>query len=289
MNIKCTNTLKGRDMKNIIELIDQCKLQDATTITPNLTSETNFDPELPCFFLCYEQDYLISFISIFMPTPYYGEVVAYTFPAARNRGYFMKTWLEALNVLGPHTEEMEIMFVTDGKSPDALATLAALQCHKEYSEYVMDHLIVENDKATQLYLKPLDPVNNVGDANAVFMMHTNMFVEDRNETVTFLNSVKQEFVNTFLAVRKHDDKPVGILHLALDGDRVFLFGLGVLEHYQRRGYGKQMVQLAMNSCTGGEYINMGVQVSSLNDAAMALYRSCGFREVSRLDYYYDEI
>ena len=81
---------------------------------------------------------------------------------------------------------------------------------------------------------------------------------------------------------------MGLFHIALDGDRVFLFGVGVLPHYQGRGYGKQIVQLAMNQC-GDTFKSMGVQVSSLNEEAMGLYRTCGFKEVSRLDYYYDEI
>lgn len=287
MVIKKVNKLNKKQIKNVMELISQCRAEEPTTITPTLTNEGNFDPDLPCMFLCEENGYLISFVSIFMPTPYYGEVVGFTFPAARQRGYFMKTWLEALNTLGPHIEDMEIMFLTDGKSPSALKTLEALKMHCEYSEYVMEKDIEYNDKNLTLTVKSLDP-NDPGDANAIFMLHTNIFADGKSETLTFLESTKQQFTQNFLAVRKSDDKPVGLFHIALDGDRVFLFGLGVLPHYQGRGYGKQIVQLAMNQC-GDTFKSMGVQVSSLNEEAMGLYRSCGFREVSRLDYYYDEI
>lgn len=286
MVIKKVNKLNKKQIKDVMELLTQCRAEEPTTITPTLTNEGNFDPDLPCMFLCEENGYLISFVSIYMPSPYYGEVVGFTFPAARQRGYFMKTWLEALKTLGPHIEDMEIMFLTDGKSPSALKTFEALKMHYEYSEYVMAKDIVYNDKGLKLTAKQLD-AHDPADANAIFMMHTNIFADGKSETLTFLESTKQEFAQNFLAVR-NDGKPVGIFHIALDGDRVFLFGVGVLPHYQGRGYGKQIVQLAMNQC-GETFKSMGLQVSSLNEEAVGLYKSCGFKEVSRLDYYFDEM
>lgn len=287
MVIKKVNALNKKQIKNVMELVNQCRADEPTTITPTLTNEGNFDPDLPCMFLCEENGYLISFISIYMPTPYYGEVVGFTFPAARQRGYFIKTWLEALKTLGPHIEDMEIMFLTDGKSPSALKTFDALKMHYEYSEYVMSRDIVFDETNLSLKVKELD-ANDPADANAIFMMHTNIFPDGKSETLTFLESTKQPFSQNFLAVRKSDEKPVGLFHVALDGDRVFLFGLGVMPHYQGRGYGKQMVQLAMNQCDE-TFKSIGLQVSSLNEEAVGLYKSCGFKEVNRLDYYYDEM
>lgn len=286
MVIKKTNILNKKQIKNVLELVAQCRAEEPTTITPTMTNEGNFDKDLPCMFLCEENGYLISFVSIYMPSPYYGEVVGFTFPAARKRGYFMKTWLEALRVLGPHIEDMEIMFVTDGKSPSALQTFEALKMHYEYSEYVLAKDIVHKEKGVYLRVKSLD-AHDPADANAIFMLHTNIFPDGKSETLTFIDSTKQECAQNFLVVDP-EDKPVGLFHLALDGDRVFLFGLGVLPQYQGKGYGRQMVQLAMNQC-GEEFKSMGLQVSSLNEEALNLYRSCGFKEVNRLDYYYDEI
>ncbi|MDO5410189.1 MAG: GNAT family N-acetyltransferase [Lachnospiraceae bacterium] len=286
MVIKKLNKLNSKQIKNVLELIAQCRADEPTNIAPTLTNEGNFDPDLPCMFLCEENGYLISFVSIFMPSPYYGEVVGFTFPAARNRGYFMKTWLAALQTLGPHIEDMEIMFVTDGKSPSALKTFEALKMHYEYSEFVLAKDIVHNEKGLTLTAKPLD-ANDPADANAIFMLHTNIFADGKSETLTFIDSTKQECAQNFLAVGP-DGKPVGLFHMALDGDRVFLFGVGVLPEYQRKGYGKQIVQLAMNLCDE-TFKSMGLQVSSLNEEAMRLYKSCGFQEVNRLDYYFDEM
>ena len=286
MVIKKTNKLNRKQIKDVMQLIEECRSVEPTMIAPVLTNEGNFDPELPNMFLCEEQGYLISYVSIFMPSPYYGEVVAFTSPAARKRGYFMKTWLEALKVLGPHIEEMEIMFLTDGNSPSALATLQALEMHYEYSEYVLAKDIERKDWDFRITVKELDP-NNVKDSNAIFMLHTNIFPDGRSETLTFMESTKLPGTQNFLAIGP-EGKPVGLFHMTLDGDRVFLFGVGVLPEYQGKGYAKQMVQLAQNMCDD-EFTAIGVQVSSLNEEAMGLYRSCGFREVNRLDYWYDEM
>lgn len=288
MVIRKTNKLTGKQLREVQELIQECRTMEPTGVTPTVTSDENFDKELPCMFLCYEQDFLISFVSIYMPTPYYGEVVGFTSPPARQRGYFMKTWLEALKVLGPYIEEMEIMFITDGKSPSALRTFQALEMHYEYSEYVLARDIKhKNEKSLRVSAKELD-ASNPGDANAIFMMHTNIFPDNRSETLAFLESTKQPFTQNCLALNE-DGRPIGIFHMALDGDRVFLFGVGVLPEFQGKGYGKQIVQLAMNMVDEDRYKGIAVQVSSLNEEAMKLYHTTGFREVNRLDYYYDEM
>ena len=286
MQIKKTNQLTRKQIKEVMELIAECRTVEPTTITPNMTNEGNFDENLPCMFLCYEQGFLISFVSIFMPSPYYGEVVGFTSPPARQRGYFLKTWLEALKVLGPHIEEMEIMFVTDGNSPSALATFEKLEMQYQYSEFVMAKPIEHCNDELTITVKELD-ANNVKDQNAIFMLHTNIFADGRSETLTFLESCKNEATTNYLAIGP-EGRPVGLFHLTLDGDRVFLFGVGVLPEYQNQGYGKQMVKMAMNLCED-QYLNMGLQVSSLNEEAVRLYNSCGFQVVNRLDYYYDEM
>lgn len=286
MKIKKKNELTAKEIREVLQLLEECRAVEPSTITPNLTNEGNFDEKLPCMFLCYEQNFLISFVSVFMPSPYYGEVVGFTSPAARQRGYFMKTWLEALQTLGPHIEEMELMFVTDGKSPSALACFEKLELKYQYSEFVMAREIYRDYKNLRITARELD-ANKEGDANAIFMMHHTIFADGMSETKTFMDSTRMEGTNNFLAIGP-EGRPIGIFHVTLDGDRAFLFGVGVLPEYQNKGYGQEICKLAMNMCDE-TFTHMGLQVSSLNEEAVRCYNKCGFEVVNRLDYYYDEM
>lgn len=287
MIVKKLTELSAHQVKNVLELVEECRTIEETTVSPTLTSSINFNPDVPCLFLGEEKGYLLSFVSIFMPNPNYAEVVGFTSPAARQRGFFMQCWLEALKVLGPKYPDMQFYFLTDGKSPSALACFKALQMNYKYTEFVMDHPITHKDQRFRISVQELDGKNDA-DSNAIFMMHTNMFeYEDRGEVKAFMESTMADYANNYL-VRNEESTPIGLFHIAVDGDRAFLFGLGVMPQYRRRGYGRQMVQMALNLCD--EPIKaLGLQVSSLNEPACNLYRSCGFREVNRLDYYHDPI
>lgn len=59
-----------------------------------LSNELNFDRALPCFYLAWPQDAPgpedapAAFLTLFLPTREQAEVVAFTHPAHRRRGYF---------------------------------------------------------------------------------------------------------------------------------------------------------------------------------------------------------
>jgi ribosomal protein S18 acetylase RimI-like enzyme len=232
----------------------------------------------------------MSYLSVYMPNPYYAECVAYTFPAARKRGYFMKLWMAALSEMhdSGKTEEMEIMFLTDGQSPDAKGTLDALKMKYQYTEYVLTKKLPPEpmEAPKGLDFKILN-ANDEKDQNAIYMLHESIFCEGEAASRVFLESCKQEYVQNYLIVNPEDGRPVGLFHLALDGDRVFLFGFGVLPAYQGKGYSKKMIDLACSLVPEG-IVTMGLQVSSYNEAAYNLYTKHGFTEASKLEYYYDD-
>ncbi|KIR03519.1 acetyltransferase, GNAT family [Lachnospiraceae bacterium TWA4] len=293
MEIKSLTKLNRKQIIRVNELLTQCRQHEPVTIAPTMTSDSNYDPTIPCLYLLEESGFLMSYLSIYMPNPYYAECVAYTFPAARKRGNFMKLWMQALGELHDHPnvnlDEMEIMFLTDGKSPDALATLKALRMKYQYTEYVLTKKLMSEPPLppTDLSFNLLDAKSD-GDANAIYMLHESMFAEGEAASRVFVESCKQDYVQNYLVrAAEEDNRPVGMFHLALDGDRVFLFGFGVLPDYQGKGYAQKMINLALSEVPDG-ILTMGLQVSSYNEAAYNLYIKAGFSESSRLDYYYDD-
>ena len=129
MKIQILNHLNEKQLKKVRTLLDACRDYEPVTLTPPLTAEGCFDSALPCFYLLYEDNELVSFLSLFLPDRYYGEAMGFTHPMARQRGYFKRLWNEALIKLEDYIEDMELLFVTDGNSGDALAALETALMH----------------------------------------------------------------------------------------------------------------------------------------------------------------
>ncbi len=78
-----------------------------------------------------------------------------------------------------------------------------------------------------------------------------------------------------------DDKPVGLVYgyrfPRLDGPRpmVFLYEVGVLAQYRRRGIGRALVEELKRFARESDCRKMFVPTQASNEAAMALYRSAG--------------
>lgn len=284
MEIKKLTTLDRKQVIKVLELINQCKGHEPINIAPTLSNEGNFDPNIPCLYLLEENDFLMSFLCLYMPNPYYGEAVCFTFPGVRKRGYFKKLWEIALKELeaSGKADEMELMVLTDGKSIDAQLALKSMGMERQYTEYLLSKPLVPSDRPVSLTAEPID-ANNPKDANAIFMLHETIFSEGRTASTAFVQSTKQEYIQSYIV--KHNENTVGLFHLALDGDRVFLFGFGILPAFQGKGYGKQMVDLAIRLSPEG-YKEMGLQVSSYSETAYNLYRGCGFSEKSRIEYFF---
>ena len=67
MEILKTNRLDQRQTQQIVALENKCFIRDGLENHAYLTNDLNFDPQMPCFFLCYEGDALVAFLTAFAP------------------------------------------------------------------------------------------------------------------------------------------------------------------------------------------------------------------------------
>ena len=59
------------------------------------------------------------------------------------------------------------------------------------------------------------------------------------------------------------------------------FGIGVLERYSNNGIGKALTEVCIECAKRAGYLQMELEVVSTNEAAIALYKKCGFTEYGR--------
>jgi ribosomal protein S18 acetylase RimI-like enzyme len=86
-------------------------------------------------------------------------------------------------------------------------------------------------------------------------------------------------------VAELDGRVAGKAGLNRDGDLGYLFGVGVLPQYRRRGCGRALLALLLSRYFSERRMPVILEVAEGNKAAVALYRSCGFEDVTVYRYY----
>lgn len=279
MRIKKTNILTKTQQDEIMNLKDNVYKFDGLSNEIYLSNELNFDRSVPCFYMSYEENKLVAFMSIFLPTSVEGEIVALTHPEYRQKGLFkkmLKCAKESLLRAGVN----KILFQVESKSDSGLKTIDKMKCNTiDHSEYKMSHDI-RKDIRIQSNLS-FSKVNN--DNKDIFILITNEGFGDIDQDNGFINTlINSEERCAYIAYR--NDEPVGCFNLKFDTNETFFYGLVVVSKYRNEGLGKQIVKFALSEVSK-RCNKMILEVDSNNKAAFNLYKKCGFTIDFQIDYY----
>lgn len=279
MRIKKTNILTKIQQDEILDLQANAYKYEDLENEVFLSNELNFDRSLPCFYMVYEEEKLVSFLGIFAPTSLEGEVVSFTHPQYRQKGYFkrlLKCAKESLNKAGIN----KIVFQVESKSKSGLKVINKMKCNViDHSEYRMSYNIREilNDEFDLKFVK----VNNKN--KDIFISITNDGFGELEEGDGFINSlIESEERCAYICYR--DEEAVGCVNLKFDKDEVFLYGLAVVLRYRNQGIGRKIVRFVLNECSK-KYSKVILDVDSENPTAFNLYKKCGFTIDFEIDYY----
>ncbi|MBQ5951100.1 MAG: GNAT family N-acetyltransferase [Lachnospiraceae bacterium] len=139
LKLKQAHLLTEKQRADAAHLIADCRTAEGLSLDPPLDLAPAFEDAPPAYYLLSGQGMLLSLLVLDMPVPEEGEITAFTHPACRRRGYFTALW-EAVcaRLADTDCEEAEITFVTDGKSRDALAALAAMDAELSHTEFFLE-------------------------------------------------------------------------------------------------------------------------------------------------------
>ena len=82
-----------------------------------------------------------------------------------------------------------------------------------------------------------------------------------------------------------DQEIIGKVHLQLNSNIGGIYGLGVLPEYRGNGFGRAILMMAVERLKEANASQVMLQVAAENANALSLYKSCGFKETSTMDYY----
>lgn len=282
MIIKELNYLDEKLMKEIKDLVEVCRKFDALKEEIYLSNELNFNKEIKYVFVLYEDNKLVSVLSVFIPTELEGEFSAYTLPEYRNRGYFKELFNRAKMELQKY-KVSDILLVCEASSKSGKAVVQRLGAKYDFAEYSMKYVgkdkIDLNNFKSQLYIadmKDIDDLTNI----SMNGFKSNSYEDSKQFVKSILESEDRIQLLT-----KVNDKCIGMVSVGIHEDKCGIFGVAIMPDHRGNGFGKELVKLALNYLIKRNYDNIWLDVDSKNDIAFNLYKSIGFNVENAVEYY----
>lgn len=247
MTIFYTKAPSAQMISQMNELVHLCTEHEPITFS----SQT----EDCSFVLLYDNQILLSFISLFFPDEDLCECTGFTHPSYRRQGYFSQCLEQVCDILAQREAETghmaEITFLSDGKSPDAAETLKALDAEFWYAEFMMEISVQNLIEHTKPYSK---------------LAQIEVLSEEQFQVTS-------------------SSRPCGTFYLYLTPDYAFLHQLFIEPNQRKKGLALASLYYAGTCLIEKKVPLLRLQVSGLNLPALSLYKKAGFQIVETLSYY----
>ena len=92
-------------------------------------------------------------------------------------------------------------------------------------------------------------------------------------------------LNIITYLIKIDDKIIGKIKVSKGLTSAFISGFGISAEYRRMGYGKTALIEILNNLYDDKICDVELDVEIKNKKALNLYKYCGFKEQSVMNYY----
>ncbi|MBU0928593.1 MAG: GNAT family N-acetyltransferase [Spirochaetes bacterium] len=271
-------------------LIAECRDADGFDPCMEFDTHLNADRDLAAWRLAWagaaRSRILAGAACAFAPSRAEGEISACVSPVFRRQGIFTRLYgglADALSLSGAGS----ILVACDGASPSGAAVAARLGARLARAELLMrlpPERLATIRPPEGLRLVPV-AAEGLGELAS---LSASAFGESRDDAAAFAQATLADHGREQFIARSADGA-VGLAAIAVEGEgegaSAMLHGLGVVPGMRGRGLGGAIVDscLVVLRKRGVRAISLEVDVT--NAAALALYRSRGFREASRVDYY----
>lgn len=224
-------------------------------------------------------------ISAFGGTSASPEVTGMVHPNYRRQGIFSKLFELALAECRQRNGA-SVLLLCDRKSAPGQKFLEKAGAAYRVSEFEM-FLHEESSEATEKRLCDVT-LRKATNADAFEIARQNAIyfgdrLEEEDENIPLPEDEERRGMTIYLA--EQNDQVIGKVHLQLANGLGGIYGLGVLPEHRGKGLGRAILLGAIEKLKAANATEIMLQVAAENTTALNLYKSCGFRETSVMDYF----
>lgn len=243
-------------------------------------------------FMYFNGEQLIGYIGIcaFGGTSAPLEITGMVHPEYRRQGIFSR--LNELVIAECRRRNVgSVLVLCDNKSVPGQKFLERIGAKYNYSEFEMYlhhecYELIEKQRNDIRFRKATN-----SDACEIARQNNIYFgdcLEDENEGVlskSILLPEDEERCGMSIYLVEKDDCIIGKVHLQLINGIGGIYGLGVLPENRGKGFGRAILLNAIEKLKDAKAEKIMLQVAAENATALSLYKSCGFKETSVMDYF----
>lgn len=308
--IQGRQTLNESDLEAIRELEEVCNRNDEIKLKLNWDMLISREPGNTNDFLYYDDSgKLLGYIAIYCFGLPEAEISGMVHPSYRRNGIFSKL-LEYAALECRKRSVNSLLFINDRNSLLGASFAKSAGSAFDHSEHRMEmpgsmrpidvKYPVELRKAGISDIDMLAKLNVIcfdeaEDESRFFMTEmvtgagdvTKSAVQEagRADAVAALTADEDRNSPPELYVSALDGRDIGMLRLNWENDDLMIYAFGVLPEFRGKGYGRATLATAVNLSLSRKPAHVGLEVDCVNDTALSLYKSCGFRTVATYDYY----
>lgn len=287
MTIIATNVLDAKQLADAKKLIVHCQKEDKTYRDPYLSSQFNFDPEMPAFFLAYEGENLQGLLTVYADDGE-AELAILVEPTSRLRGIAKSLFAKFQEETASYPIET-VCFQTERifleKHPE-LPTHWNLVENEETETWLgRDRQIYSFEALSDVQVS----LAGQEQISGIATLQHQAFHDDGEDLEVSLRyaeeAVKDE--NSLLYVLTKENQVVASCTVDLSSEVNYLYGLAVLEEVRGQGLGSYLVKILINDLLDRNDKAFQIAVDDDNVGARRLYEKLGFvkqTEVVYLDF-----
>lgn len=282
--IRATNQLTEKERKAAKALIASCQAFDQTFREPYLSNMLNFDPNMPAFFLYYQEGELLGLLTVYADDEDV-EVSILVDPSHRRQGVgrAMYRSFEKDMVAYPIRS---VTFQTER---------VFLDCHPDLAS----HWGVVEDEETETWLGRdrtpyvLEYCSDVkvllaepSYLDEIAQLHHQAF-SDPEETLDVSRRYITEALKDsdgLLYILLKEAQVIGVCTVDLSGNSNYLYGFAIAEAYRGQGYGSYLAKSVVNQLIAHNDKPFQIAVEDSNIGAKRLYENIGFVKQTQVVY-----
>ena len=282
--IRASNQLTEKERKAVKALITSCQAYDQTYREPYLSNMLNFDPNMPAFFLYYQEEKLLGLLTVYADNEDV-EVAILVAPDYRRKG-IARALFKSFEEETASYPIQSVIFQTER---------VFLDCHPNFVSRC--GLVEDEETETWLgrYRTPyaldshLDVKVILADSSyleEIAQLHYQAF-SDAEETLEVTHRYIAEALkdsNSLLYILLKEGKVIGVCTVDVSGNSNYLYGLAVAEAHRGNGYGSYLAKSVVNQLIEQNDKEFQIAVEDDNVGAKRLYEKIGFVKQTQVVY-----